>query len=286
MSRRRYSYSVLRYVHDPSAGESMNVGVLVYSPDASYLDVEVMFQYQRLSDAFAGFDGEGYRKSLRSLVEAVHTLRDQFFSLLITSELAGNAGDVIQRIWPDPQLSLSAGSPMTGMSEDLPRTLRQLYERFVTSQYERLRDERRSDDEVWESFRSTLQGTVVPQALIPVKVETSNLSASFYGFKNERWHLFQPISLDYVREASIKRKAKEFLGEFVELSDSEILRGSKIYLLLGVPSHKQFQAAYESAKKMLHKIPVNHELVEESDAQLFAIQMDEILRGHLSETAG
>jgi hypothetical protein len=261
----------------------MNVGVLVYSPEAAFLNVEVMFQYQRLSDAFAGFDGEGYRKALRSLVEAVHALRDEFFDTLIASELPDNARDVIQRIWPDQQLSLSAGPPMTGMSENLPATQRQLYERFVTSQYERLRDERRTDDEVWESFRAKLQGTVVPKALASVRVETSNLSASFYGFKNERWHLFQPISLDYVREASIKRKAKEFLGEFVELSDSEIVRTSKVYLLLGVPTHKPFQAAYESAKKMLQKIPVNHELVEESDAQLFAAQMDEILRNHLSE---
>jgi hypothetical protein len=286
MSRKRYTYSVIRYMHDPSAGESMNVGVLLYSPDASFLDVNVMFQYQRLSDAFAGFDGEGYRKTLRSLADAVDVLRDQFFGLLITSELSRDAREVIQRIWPDPQLSLSASPPMTGMSEDLPRTLRQLYDRFVTSQYERLHDQRRTDDEVWESFRATLQGTVVPKALIPIKVETSNLSASFYGFKNDQWHLFQPISLDYARESSIKRKAKEFLGEFVELSDSEIVRASKVYLLLGIPSHEQFHAAYESAKKMLEKIPVNHELVEESDAGLFAAQMDEILRNHLTERIG
>jgi hypothetical protein len=284
MSRRRFTYTVLRYTHDPSAGESMNVGVLVYSPDAAFVDVEVMFQYQRLSDAFAGFDGEGYRKALRSLVEAVQMLRDEFFNTLVAVELPDNARDVVLRIWPDQQLSLSAGPPMTGMSEDLSGTQRRLYERFVTSQYERLRDERRSDDEVWESFRVKLQGTVVPQALTPVRVETNNLSASFYGFRNERWHLFQPISLDYAREASIKRKAKEFLGEFVELSDSEIVQASKIYLLLGVPTHKQFQAAYESAKNMLQKIPVNHQLVEESDAHLFAAEMDQILRNHPSES--
>lgn len=283
MSRRRYTYTVIRYTHDPVAGESMNVGVLLYSPEASFVDVQLLFQYQRLSDAFAGFDGDGYRRSLRAFMEALTSMRDRLFSSLVSaSEIPPNAQNVVERIWPDRQLSFVAAPPMTGASDDFPATLAQLYDRFVLSQYTRARDERRSDDEVWQSFRVRLQGTVVPGALTPVKIQTNNLSVDFLGFKNERWHLFQPISLDYVREASIKRKAKEFIGEFVELADNaDVLRG-KIYLLLGSPTHPEFRDAYESAKQMLRKIPVDHQMIEESQAEAFAIEMDEYVRKHLA----
>ena len=31
-----YTYTVLRYVHDPSTGESVNVGVAIYAPEAGF----------------------------------------------------------------------------------------------------------------------------------------------------------------------------------------------------------------------------------------------------------
>lgn len=285
MSRRRYTYNILRYVHDPTAGEVMNIGVVLYSSEAAFLDADLLFQYQRLSEAFAGFDGEEYRKSLRSFAEAIARLRDELFSSLIApKDLPGSASEIVERIWPDRQLSFVAGPSQTGMSEDLPGTLHQLYSRFITSQYDRIRDERRSDDEVWESFRRRFQGTAVPKALTPVKFETSNLSASFVGFRNERWHLFQPVSLDFARESSIKRKAKEFIGEFVELADNPEVQRGKIYLLLGQPSHPQFKKAYDSAKQMLMKIPVDYTIVEEEEAEAFAVEIAEYVRDHVSAT--
>ncbi len=281
MSRRQYTYSILRYIHDPAVGEVMNVGVVIYSPDAAFLDAALLFHHQRLSDAFAGFDGDGYRKSLRSFAESIASLREELFSSLLASkDRPADASLLVERIWPDRQLSFVAGHSLTGMSDNFPATLRQLYDRFVTSQYDRIRDEWRTDEEVWESFRKRFQGTIVTKALRPVKVQTKNLSASFAGFKNERWHLFQPISLDFARESSIKRKAKELIGEFVELADSPDVQSGKIYLLLGSPSHPQFQKAYESAKQMLMKIPVDYKLVEERDAEAFAVEISKYINEH------
>jgi hypothetical protein len=285
MSKRSFSYCIVRYIHDPSAGESMNVGVVLFSRDASFLDLRLAFSYQRLSDAFAGFDGDGYRKSLKSLADSIAALRDQVFTALPYPDgVPKDADDVLRHIWPDQQLSFVTSPPAYGRSDDMPGTLRDLFDRFISSQYDRLRDERRTDEQVWESYRRRLQGTVVPKALRTITFQTENIEASFYGFRNERWHLFQPLSLDYAREASIKRKAKEFLGEFVELTDNDEVDGSKLYLLLGAPTHERFRKAYESAKQILRKIPLNFEFVEESDADMFAVSMDEYVREHLGLT--
>lgn len=43
----------------------MNIGVVVYSANASFLDAALMHPFKRLSEAFAGFDSEGYKRALR-----------------------------------------------------------------------------------------------------------------------------------------------------------------------------------------------------------------------------
>lgn len=283
MSRRPFSFCVLRYVHDPVAGESMNVGVVVYSPEAKFLDLRLMYSYRRLSEAFAGFDADGYRRTLRSLYEEVTRTRDRLFSTMLTAanKLPDDAASAVRSLWPDQQLSLRIGDSLTGLSDDLALTTRNLFDRFVESQYARAHEERRTDDQVWESYVEKLQGTVLPKVLTPVTFSTENLSANFQGFKNERWHLLHPISLDYARETSIARKAKESLGEFVELADNEDVRTGKIYLLLGAPTQPNYRKTYQHAKDMLKKIPLDAAIIEEEEAETFAETMDEFVRAHV-----
>lgn len=283
MSRRSFSFCVLRYVHDPVAAESMNVGVVVYSAEAKFLDTALMYSYRRLSEAFAGFDAEGYRRALRSLHEQVARIRDEMFSPnLSPANFPPDAVSVMRSLWPDQQLGLRIGDASSGFSEDLTVTTHQLFDRFIDSQYSRSYEERRTDEQVWQSYAEKLRGTALPKVLQPVSFSTENLSAEFMGFKNERWHLMQPISLDYARESSIARKAKEFLGEFVELADNEEVRKGRLYLLLGAPTHANYQNAYRHAKDMLKKIPFDASIIEEADAAAFAVTMDEFVRAHVN----
>ncbi|MGO9273834.1 MAG: DUF3037 domain-containing protein [Terriglobia bacterium] len=57
-----YTFSVLRYVHDPVTTEFVNVGVALYAPDAKYLSAICTPHYARLSDRlsemFGRVDGE------------------------------------------------------------------------------------------------------------------------------------------------------------------------------------------------------------------------------------
>jgi hypothetical protein len=70
-----YTFTVIRYIHDRAAGESLNVGVLVFAPDVSYIGVEVEPRFERLSRTFSGFDGDVYRQTLNRLKEAVAHIR-------------------------------------------------------------------------------------------------------------------------------------------------------------------------------------------------------------------
>lgn len=288
MSRRPFTYCVLRYVHDPVAGEAMNVGVLVYSGEAKFLQVRIEYRYERLSSSFSDFDGDGYRRTLRALEAGVEELRDYLFSpILRPSELPADAGVIARRLWPDQGLSFRASEAGAGLSADLAATTADLFHRFVASQNDRTMDERRTDDEVWTLYRQRLSGTILRDLLHPRTFSTPNIEIRFdYAFKNERWHILKPLSLDFARTASIRRKASEFLGECVALNENEELRHGRLYLLLGAPTQPEHAEAYHHAKRMLDNlIPFGHELVEERDAEKLVSRLDLLAREHAA-TAG
>ena len=63
-----YHYAVLRYVHDLSGGEFVNIGIIMWLPESSELMFQLNQRYRRLSNFFANdFEGESYRQMVRHL---------------------------------------------------------------------------------------------------------------------------------------------------------------------------------------------------------------------------
>jgi hypothetical protein len=282
MNRRPFTYAVLQYVHDPVAGEAMNIGVLVFSAEAKYLSSTFEYRYERLSNAFSDFDGDGFKRTLREFDQAVDRFQaDLFGSPLAPAKLPLDAGQVARRLWPDQGLSFRSTDPRSGLSRDLTATTADLFSRFVSSQNEKATEERRTDEEVWAAYRSRLSGTLLGRVLQPKKFETSDIEVRFdYTFKIERWHVLLPFSLDFARASSMRRKAAEFLGESVALSENPEIRDGRIYLLLGAPTQASHVKAYEQAKRILNRIPFGHELVDEKDAELVVSTLDGLAREH------
>src|SRR5438128_7475375 len=69
--RAPYSYVLLRYRHDPLAGEFANVGVIMHQASAGFLDAKVRRTLGRLSAIFPDIDGEALRSSLRTVEREV-----------------------------------------------------------------------------------------------------------------------------------------------------------------------------------------------------------------------
>lgn len=135
-----YTLAVVRYVHDPIAGEALNVGVLLHSAATPFLDMKLEYRYERFSATFAGFDRERFKQVLGHFAGAVDEARDA----LVTPHLFGadssaetTAADIARRIWSDRGTSFRVSEPMGGIGENLPAILDELFDRFVTSQYER-----------------------------------------------------------------------------------------------------------------------------------------------------
>jgi len=275
-----YTYSVIKYVHDPAAGEMLNVGVVLLAPSIKYMDVRVEYRYERLSETFAGFDGEHFKRALRQLEMAVDILRQRLADTLF--QMHEPLADVVALgalIWPDQDLSFRFGSMLAGVTEDPEDALERLFDRFVVSQSPERHRERRTDEQVWATYQESLAKEKIHRVLKPKTFVAEGFELKFeHTFKNERWHVLQPVSMDYARVDGMRNKITRVLGNATALQDNSEI--GTLYVLLGAPQSEAHRADYEKAKRLLNKMPVQHELVEEAQASKFANELASYMRQH------
>jgi hypothetical protein len=271
-----YTFSIIRYTHDPIAGESLNVGVLIHSYAGGYLDVRIEYRYERLSKTFAHFDGERFKQVLNhfeSEIDAQRTVIDAPVLFVRDAGELRTAADIGRQVWIDPGLSFRLSEPMAGVCEDLPSTLDELFERFVTSQYEKGLGDRVSDEQVWSRYRVKMPATITGH-LHPKTFDAPDLTVHFeHAFKNERWHILQPLSMDYVQATRIQERAARWLGVSLNLQESDEAAKGKYYFLLHPPELSKHHDAYMKAKNILHKMHLDHELVEEDQADYLSAEL-------------
>ena len=199
MNTTPYTYSVIRYLHDPATGEMLNIGVILCAPAARVIEARLEYRYERLSDAFVDFDGDHYRRTLHQFTQVLDVLRERLSATTLFDlwDISSNAQSIAKQIWPDMDLSFQIGEVMAGISDDLSDTIESLFHRMVTSQYQRATQERRTDDEVWSVYQKPLVRRHVVSNLRPTVLTTPEVTVKFaHAFRNEKWHVLQPLSMD------------------------------------------------------------------------------------------
>jgi len=275
-----YTYSVVRYLHDPATGETLNVGVVLWAPSVRYLAARFEHRYERLSNTFVDFKGEHYKRSLRQFETALDSLSSDLApTLLPLTETPTTVAGFVALIWPDEGLSFVSGPVLAGVTDDPAQTLREIFDRMVASQYSAHPTQKRTDEEVWAVYSGPLLQTRVQKKLRPWTLQTPEVTLKFdHAFKNENWQVLQAVSLDYVKAETIQRRAMNMLGAAAAVEGHPEL--SKLYILLGRPLTESHQRAYAKAKDILHKIKIDKQLVEEDEAEDFARHLRDYMKAH------
>jgi hypothetical protein len=281
MRKTPYTYTVIKYLHDPASGEMLNIGVILCAPEAGFIDARLEYHHQRLSETFVNFDGEHYRQTLRRFMAGLDALRDRvtpetLFDLVDRPSDARRFGDIV---WPDTDLSFQLSPVMAGITEDPALAIEAIFHRMVTSQYARKTTQARTDDDVWAIYQPSLVRRKIVRNLRPTVIQTTKVELKFeHAFKNEKWHVLQPMSMDYVRKEYIQNKAARWLGNGIGLQESPEI--GCLYILFGPPQIEAHKAAYTRAKNLLHEMPVRHEFIEEDAAEQFADFIKSYMRDH------
>ena len=164
-----YTYCVLRYVHDTTSSEFVNVGVVLYAPEARYLSALCRTTYGRLNKVFPGVNAEHF-KSLMRYIQA----RLEEEGARIGGELPfarpSSVLDFAHAVLPRDDSSLQWSGVGSGRTENAADALERLFDRVVARYDERPAVPARNDECVWRPLKRTLEERRVLQHFKPYKI--------------------------------------------------------------------------------------------------------------------
>jgi hypothetical protein len=120
----KYTYTILRYIHDVAVGEFVNVCVIVHCQEYGYLRAKFCQKTTRISRFFPGFDKRQY-KQIISHIEHEISLKREFKSF------AEDAKVIADSILPIDDSSFQFTELKGGLANNFEMTLSHLYNRFI-----------------------------------------------------------------------------------------------------------------------------------------------------------
>jgi len=259
-----YTYTVLRYVHDVTSGEFVNVGVALHAPQAHYLGALCRTTYGRLSKVFPGVNAEHFKALMRHIQNSFEGRGERLSSELQFTSPSGVI-EIAQSVLPKDDSSLQWSTSGSGRTDDPAQALEKLFNRMVMRYEDKQVSSNRTDDDVWRQFKKDLEGQRILQYFQPKTISVQDDEIEFqHAWKNGKWHCLEPISFDMATADGIKDKAHRWMGQLASVQDAA--DPFKVYLLVGAPQQESLQPAFLRAMSMLQRIPGEKEIVLEKDA--------------------
>jgi hypothetical protein len=266
-----YSFSVLRYVHDPTTQEFVNIGVAVFSAEAKYLQAKCTLNYGRITDMFQEIDGARFRQVSRFIQDQICSAgQSQEVSLPFSQSMT--IEQALARVLPPDDSAIQFSKSGVGLSSDLDRTLAELYKRHVEQYVPTTSEAGRTDEDVWRVFKEPLDRVMVTPRLSPKLIVAPDFEYDFQrSWKNEIWHVYEPLSFDMIKSSSILDKANRWVGRATSLADSS--EPFRMHMLLGEPADSRLRGTFIKAQNILYKMPGKKEFIRESEAEDFAAEL-------------
>ena len=282
MLKRRYTYTVLRYVHDPITGEFVNVGLVLFCPAVSgvpaMLKVSTRKTIGRMRDMFPDLERDAFVSTMRTIERQLGRVADRLANDgLVISE--GDASSFAREVLPTDDSSLQWSAVGAGLTDAVDKVFERLCSRFIT-RYDTKQTARRTDDEIWKPVRQLIAERALAVDLEPKVIVGSDDKIEFqHAWKNGAWHIYEPVSLDLADAEGIQRKAYRWLGQLTSLGQtSEPFQAN---FIVGAPSDPKLDGAYRRALRILGK-PDNVTVYEEANVDVMVDRIEDEYRAHLA----
>lgn len=271
-----YTYVILRYRHDPLAGEVANVGVVVHAQGSMFLGAKMRRTIGRLSKMFPDMEKSDLIGGLSVVERGISRLRETELSGLAIS--SGDAATFAKRALPDDDSSLVWGDMGSGITFDPFATLEKLYHRFV-GRYDESGRVGRDDAAVWQPVREKLAERRLVDRLAPKTIVSPIDKVEFeHAWKNGAWHCYQPLSFDLVSAEGIREKAARWSGHMTGLSKaSETVRP---HFVVGAPADPALDDDYRRAIDLLRASQLGPLVFEESQIDQMINQIADAMAAH------
>lgn len=273
--RQPYSYVLLRYRHDPMAGEFVNVGVILYAPDSQFVGAKVRKTLGRLGRVFPGIQKTEISAALSSIERAITRIGKEVRSTALFDRKFSDAEQIARVVLPEDESSYFWGPLCSGVAPDASIALDKVYARFV-SRYDDEPKPGRDDAAVWQPVKEALTARRLIDRLQPKLISSPIDEVEFSNaWKNGIWHCYQPLSFDLATPEGIRDKAARWSGHMTGLSKAN--EEIQPYFIVGSPSETSLATHYAKAIALLRASFLNPIIFEEERseelADLIASQM-------------
>lgn len=278
-----YTYTVLRYVHDTTTGEFVNVGVALHAPEARYASALCRGTHGRLSKVFPGINPGHFKSQMRFIQARFEELGERLNSELPLAP-AETVAELARHILPTDDSSLQWSPVGAGRTTDPAATLERLYERMVMQYDDRPALEARSDEDVWRHFKRNLESKQILRYFEPRTIAVDDDEIEFdYTWKNGVVHCLEPISFDLSSAESIREKAHRWLGRITSVAGAR--EDFQLYFLVGQPKDDALTSAFEGSLSILRKIQVPCKIVREYESEALTDELAAQVREHIAASS-
>ncbi len=275
-----YSYIVLRYVHDVVSGECVNVGLVLVAPGQARLLARTRTTFGRIRQMFPDLHVPAFKEAMAAIGRGADSVRLR----LEAGDLGTGSPNALlcgRMILPDDDSSLQWSEMGAGLSGDIDQTFADLYRRFVT-RHDRAAPRRKQDEDIWRPLRLGLQqrGVDIPFERKIVTGKTDSIAFE-HAWKNGRWHVYEPVSLDLADAEGIREKARRWRGHLSAVEDG-LREEVNLLLLLGRPGDESLLEAYRNGVDILRGSSCAPRIVEENELGHLLAEIEDDVRLHQS----
>ena len=215
-----YRFRILRYVHDVSTEEFVNIGVVMWVPEYSQLIFRLNTQSRRVSRFFTDFDSDGYRKMVRNLQHAFDEIAIDIQKFDLFKETPQNTFEIFNELVREDASCFQWSPLMSGISANPEERLERLFVEFVTFHESPGLSRHREETMIWDTVHQALiEHNLERRVQFKVKMEADNFEHQFkMGWNNGLPQVLEPISLTLSKSTSIVNKAITWSGRLFNLS--------------------------------------------------------------------
>lgn len=269
-----FEYQIIRYLHDRTTGEFVNVGIIIFEPESRFLDTKVLSRFSRISNFFEEFNGYFLLSTLRHFQKAIQSVNVDllFFNSSDFKKTPGKFGlaDITNKILIPDDSALFISESKKVLDLDPKKALDDLYDRLVDKYTAEANKEIHSDAYAWNKiYKSHFDKLGITARLKDHTVKTDNDQIRFdKAWKNGIWNCYQSLSFDLKKDDAIKNKVYKWSGIIKELESSK--EKMNLYFLTTSPKTNEQLSSFIKDTLSQTDDDIKVTIVTEDEAELFA----------------
>ncbi|WP_342646632.1 DUF3037 domain-containing protein [Mucilaginibacter sp. CSA2-8R] len=269
-----FEYQIIRYLHDRTTGEFVNVGVILYEPESRFLDTKILSRFSRISSFFEEFNGYFLLSTLKHFQKAIRSVNLDliFFNSSNFKQASNKFGltEITNKILIPDDSALYVSESKKALDLDPQKALDDLYDRLVDKYTADPHKEIHTDAYAWNKvYKTHFDKLGITARLKDHTVKTDNDKITFdKAWKNGVWNCYQSLSFDLKKDDAIKNKVYKWSGIIKELESSK--EKINLYFLTTSPKTNEQLSSFIKDTLSQSDDDIKVTIITENEAEQFA----------------